>query len=174
VYGVLQFELQGVRTLLQNGTRVNSRQAQQAGIQQVKAQRSQRIPQRAKERERERETGSGQFFGGWNLQASAFFPGGHPFDLIQFCSLHSKEGSHLDNLVQADEIFRVGTESLNPWAKLTTTHPLRYFEAEPAFTVWFIIRTQFTNYHSALPSFESEPSGMPHSKSKFGDTPDTA
>src|ERR1700753_491741 len=86
------------------------------------------------------------------LRPSALFSRGHKVDLLQFPSFNPEEGRHSDDLGSADEILRVGTESLHRGIELTTTHRLRYVESEPAFAVLLILCTELANNQCALPS----------------------
>src|ERR1043165_5475565 len=86
------------------------------------------------------------------LQSSALCSGGHQLDLLELHSLDAEVSGHLDDLSRVDEIFGIGTEFFHARIKLAATHPLGYRQADLAFTVRSVPRTEITNYHPALPS----------------------
>jgi hypothetical protein len=82
-----------------------------------------------------------------------FFLGRHLLNLLQFHTLDTKIGRHLNDLAGVDEVAGVGAELLYPWIKFAAAHLLGQFEAEPAPTVRLKLYTKFAKRHSLFVSF---------------------
>ena len=73
----------------------------------------------------------------------------HGFDLLEFGSLKTEEGCHLNNLVFTYEIFWIGAKLFDYRFEFAATHGLGNVQAHPAIPGFRVVRAKFTNNHLA-------------------------
>ena len=74
----------------------------------------------------------------------------HGFDLLEFGSLKTEEGCHLNNLVFTYEIFWIGAKLFDYRFEFTATHCLRNVQAHSAIPGFRVMHAKFTNDHLAF------------------------